>query len=503
MLARMRALQSSLRFRTHPLLVPLAAVLGACVACNDAAQETIDSAGDSADAAVDTASQTPADTKPADAAAEVLVGTLCVADHRFCTSARESAMCNATGDAIASTAPCTGATACEPSTGLCRATICEPEKLNCLDLHRYQVCAGDGSTWGETLTCADPMYCADGRCRACVENTVECLSDTTYKRCAEDASAWSGSLACGNDFRCIGKRGEEPAGCKHCGLENVCVDPTLARAQCSSGEVTWQEDHPCTSEQTCQEGFCRACTPKALECLTETSYRTCDDLGQGWSTEVACPAEQACFDTGCRPYACSPRVLLLVDYSGSMGPHWDAAKRAVTAIIQANPELRFGMKTFPDAETSNCTVGPDLEIPFAAGSAQTFSEWFESHDPPGSTPLAEGIMAMERNAEAVFGPLGGSMIVLTDGQDSCYWSQNPPIEVTLAEKTASLYINHKVKTYAIGFSFNGDFGELDTIAHNGATDFPDAIAAGNEAELTTALKGIIDRVKFCQPDPQP
>jgi hypothetical protein len=435
-------------------------------------------------------------------------GALCIPNRRYCISPRTAALCDATGDANAETTACVGATACEPSTGLCRATICAPDTLNCLNLSEYQVCAFDGSGYGEVQTCADPLFCAEGRCRACTENEVECLSTSSYRRCSEDATAWSETYQCPPDHRCDAS-GDETR-CKRCDLEKSCVNASKARQRCTSGEVTWQEDTLCKANETCTDGECRACEPDLVQCLSETTFRRCSSDGKAWSGTLTCPEAEACLledpqpagQTAagrCFPYACSPRVLLLVDYSGSMGSHWASVRASVKKLVESNPDLRFGLKSFPDVQDGNCNVSSTLEIPFGADNADAFDQWFADHPPIGATPLAAGIEAMRQSADAIFGTLGGSMIVLSDGEDSCYWNQGIGIQAFLALATSGLFVDHRVTTYAIGYSYGSTAGELDVVARNGGSGLRNFIPAGSETELTSALNGVIDKVKFCAP----
>jgi hypothetical protein len=467
-------------------------------------------------AACGESSSSPVDTPEAEIAPDVEVApevevdaapdwSVCPPDRLFCTSPTESARCNPAGDGYGDPIACTGATACEPATGLCRPTVCEPDALNCLDLERYQICASDGSGYGAAERCEEPLFCASGKCRACTENNVECLSDTTYRRCAEDASAWSDTLTCPLDFRCT--TAGEP-GCKRCDLELTCVNDGKSRARCTSGEVQWQQDIDCAPGESCVEGRCRMCEANRSECLSETTFRQCADTGAFWSAAQACPEGQACLPTAagddagrCLPYECSARVLLLVDYSGSMGPHWDQVRRSVALLVADNPDLRFGLKSFPDVDEWGCGVSETLEIPFSDDNAATFDAWFINNPPSGATPLAAGVEAVRLNAATIFGALGGTVIVLSDGEDSCYGSSGgPEIRFALATSTAGLYEQHKVRTFAIGYSFGGDPGELDVIANNGGTGLRSHIPAGSESELTQVFEDVIDKVKFCSPE---
>ena len=469
------------------------------VACGESASSPNDtSEPETTDTTIDTSRDVDADTAQS--------WSVCPPNRLFCVSATESASCNADGDGYGELIACTGATACEPATGLCRPTVCAPDSVNCLDLERYQVCASDGSGYGPAERCAEPLFCAENKCRACTENEVECLSDTSYRRCAEDASAWSDTLTCPLDYRCT--TDGEP-GCKRCDLERTCVSATRARERCTSGEVDYQKDVDCAPGESCVDGRCRVCEADRSECLSETTFRQCADDGSFWSSTKTCPDGQACLPTvagdsagRCLPYECSSRVLLLVDYSGSMSPHWDNVRRSVAQLVADNPDLRFGLKSFPDVDEWGCGVSSTLEIPFSDDNAAAFDAWFVNNPPSGATPLAEGVEAVRLNAAAIFGELGGTLIVLSDGQDSCYFGADlPGIRFALATSTAGLYEQHRVRTFAIGYSFGGDPGELDVIANNGGTGLRSHIPAGSESELTQAFEGVIDKVKFCNPDP--
>jgi len=430
-------------------------------------------------------------------------GQLCIPDRHFCTSPRESALCSVDGKSIAETTPCLGQTACDANTGLCAAAICEPASTSCVGLHQQQICKPDGSGYYAVQPCDDPLYCAQGKCRACSEDKVECLSDTTYRRCAADASAWSDTLDCANDYRCV-PSDDGGAACKSCGFERVCLTDSKVRTRCTSGEIAFQEDITCGVGTTCMDGYCRACEPSLSQCLSETTVRSCAADGSAWSEPTLCPPGDACLGDKCLPYGCSPRVLFLVDYSGSMqGAKWDAVASSVATLVAANPTVRFGMKTFPDVSSSfGCDVSASLEIDFGTEQADTFAAWFAAHDPPGATPLAAGLTAIADHADTIFGPLGGYVIMLSDGEDSCYYGNTEPIRPYLAETAARLAADGKVQTYGIAYGFDGgEAGEMDTVAKNGGTGEVEAIDAGSEDELSDAFDRIIDKVKFCDGAP--
>lgn len=457
----------------------------ALAACGDTGAEPApDAPGDAT--ALDT-STSPPDTSAADT-------SLCTPDAIFCVSPREAGVCNAAGDGAASVTPCLGATACEPASGLCRPTICEPDKQECLNLQTYQVCASDGSGWGAVATCPPELFCADGRCRACQADRFECLSETTYRQCASDSSAWSDTLDCPDDHTCLGQA------CEPCDLTTECVGETRMRRYCANPLIDLDETLDCGAGQTCTGGRCFLCEPDEVACVTESSSRKCDPDGLSWLPEVACADDAICLDAGCVPEECAPRVLLLVDKSGSMSSHWQSVRQSVATLAGANPTVRFGLKSFPSG-SSSCDVNAALDVPFAQHNAGALDDWFEEFGPTSLTPLVAGVEAVSDNAAALFEGQVGSLIVLSDGQDTC--SSSSSVKIDLAIATSGLFIDHGVTSYAIGYAFGGDVGELDTIANNGGTDYFTHIAAGDEAELTAAFGEVIDDIKVCDPTAGP
>jgi len=452
--------------------------------------------GDPAPAEDDTVEVPPADTVDAaivdtspdtEAPADT---NLCAPDSLFCVSVREAAVCNATGDAAASVTPCNGATACEPATGLCRPTICAPDKQLCLNLQDYQVCKPDGSGWSDTRQCAGDRFCADGACRACQANRVECLSETSYRECPEDSSGWSEETDCEEGERCIA------GGCVPCDLQTECPATNKLHRWCANPAVDFDETVTCQPGRTCMAGGCFACVPDTVECQDELTYRVCQPNGLAWVADQPCDEEEVCFEGACLYYGCVPRVLFLVDRSGSMGTNWDEVRSTVSTIVQANPTVRFGLKSFPSGG-STCGVDGVLDVGFGQNQAHTLDVWFEGHSPDGATPIVAGLEAIEGVAESVFGNFGGTLIVLSDGDDTCY-AGDETIKVATATVVAKLCLEHYVKTYVIGYNFSGDTEMLDNMANNGCTGLSEYIAADDEEDLYDAFQFVIDDIKVCE-----
>ncbi|MCA9515724.1 MAG: VWA domain-containing protein [Myxococcales bacterium] len=452
-------------------------------------------AADTADTteAVDTAppvdTATAADTADAD-----VEGRLCTPGALFCTSASVSGVCNADGSGASTVTPCHGATACEPSTGICRATICAPDKQSCLDLDRYQVCNGDGSGWGDIETCPEGEFCADGKCRVCQSERVECLSQTTFRVCAANSSGWSDELDCPDDNWCVRQA------CTPCDLTTECIGTSKMRRYCASGEVDFDVTESCPAGQQCENGSCFACEPDRVECRSDTTFRKCDGQGQAWGEDTACGDGEICLDARCIAYACVPRVLFVVDRSGSMGSHWDTVKESIRALATGNPKIRFGLTAFPNGGFS-CEVDGSVLVPFAQHNAAALNDWFEANGPTGATPLAGAMSNVLAHADEIFGGLGGSVIVLSDGEDTCFSGSSLALKADLATSAGQLWVDHQVQTFAIGYSFGGDPEELDTLTNNGGSGFTGHFPAGDEQELLEALTAIVDVIKVCDQAP--
>jgi hypothetical protein len=474
--------------RVRPRSAALAA-LGCALALAACASDPADPGDpDTAVAPLDTVDvmhdTTPDATEPIDT-------NLCAPDALYCVSIREAAVCNAVGDGPSSVTPCNGATACEPATGLCRPTICAPDKQLCLNLHDYQVCNANGSGWSETRTCASDRFCADGACRACQANRVECLSETTFRACPADSSAWSPETPCPDEQRCIA------GACEPCDLATECLPGNKLHRYCQNPAVDFDETVTCQPGRTCMDGGCFACSPDVVECKQETTFRRCSADGLAWGGEESCGTDEVCFQRECHYYGCIPRVLLLVDSSGSMGTNWIAVKNTIAALVAANPNIRFGLKNFPSAGTT-CDVDASIEIPFAQDQSADFVEWFQGHSANGATPLVRAMQVLNENAAAMYGAFGGAVVLLSDGDDTCYTGGAPKVDAAVA--TSGLYLDHKVRTYVIAYNYSGDTTILDTIANNGGSG-AGYLAADDQAELLAAFQEAVDDVKLCDESP--
>lgn len=277
-----------------------------------------------------------------------------------------------------------------------------------------------------------------------------------------------------------------------------------ARERC---DVTghWRESGACALATACHPptGACApiVCEPQSSACASSFAKRRCLPTGTGWEAAEACPDGHGCRDGTCIDPSCLSQALILVDASSSMGVHWDAVQASIAAVAAANPKVTFGLVPFPAAGACGVTSTP--AVPLGSKDASALGTWFQSHPPYGQTPLVDALAAVEQAAPALF-PGGGSLLLLSDGADTCAWPLEPDPAVreaqvveALAASTAALRDTHDVDTWVIGYAYQGSTAQLDAIAQSGGTPTGAWIPAGSEQELLVALETIVADLKGC------
>lgn len=268
----------------------------------------------------------------------------------------------------------------------------------------------------------------------------------------------------------------------------------------------WREAAPCALSTACHPptGACSpvVCEPQTTSCASSFATRRCLPTGTGWEPAEACPDGLGCQDGTCIDPSCLARALLLVDASSSMAAHWDAVQASIAAVAAANPKVTFGLLPFPASAACGVTVLP--AVPIDTKDPAAVPTWFAAHAPYGQTPLVDALAATEQAAVALFGPVGGSLVVLSDGADTCAWPLEPdPVDreakvtAALAASAAMLRDAHGVQTWVIGYAYQGSTGQLDAIAQSGGTATGAWVPAGSEQELTLALGSIVADLKGC------
>ncbi|GMV41077.1 MAG: hypothetical protein AMXMBFR64_27930 [Myxococcales bacterium] len=271
----------------------------------------------------------------------------------------------------------------------------------------------------------------------------------------------------------------------------------------------WTTTDGCALATACHPptGTCApvVCEPQSSQCASSFATQKCLPSGTGWEAAHACPAGVGCKDGKCFDSGCLSRALLLVDASSSMGVHWETVQASIQAVIAANPKATFGLLPFP-SEAKPCTVSGTPAVAIDDQAPDAVGAWFQTHPPFGQTPLVDALAAVAASAGAIFGPGGGSLVVISDGADTCAFpleadpiAREAKIVAALTDSTSAL-LESGVQTWVVGYAYEGSTGQLDAIAEAGGTPAGTWLPAGTEQELTVALKGIARDLKTCLAD---
>ena len=339
---------------------------------------------------------------------------------------------------------------CNPGTGTCQSLICEAGEAKCTGVFSYAVCVEPGFWKTGSEDCPDDQICDQGACKVCRPNEPYCAGPATI------------------------------------GICNATGDGPSTTAACLPTQGCHEFDHECAE---------RICEPGSLGCRTAVTLHRCLPSGAAYDLDGSpCEPDQLCVDSWCVYRPCVPTVMLLVDASGSMDAHWGAVRDSVHELLEANPDTIFGLMTFP-ASGWECVVNPYPPIPLDYYSPDRLDDWFDKNSPSGPTPLHEALRLVVSSGGAAFGGYGGSLVVLSDGADTCYEGQD--LIGSLESLTATLHSAYKIRTYVIGYAYNGNPAQLNAIARNGGTQHQNHIPAGNETDLVDAFQAIVDDFKLC------
>jgi hypothetical protein len=228
-----------------------------------------------------------------------------------------------------------------------------------------------------------------------------------------------------------------------------------------------------------------------------------------------------------------PRILLVVDKSGSMGDpavgyagsKWDGATDALSDVVTSlEGSVEFGLMLYPDgnANFNQCNQG-QLEVNVSANSADDIVNELNSTDPGGGTPTAATLTRARSSLDAL-GASGGSRVVVlaTDGGPNCNTGLNPNTcvcvnpdgcadsrncldDVSSLNAAASLS-NAGYSVFVVGIPGSENFTDvLNGLAEAGGTALPGTTKyyqADDSNQLATALEDISSRVASCRFDLQ-
>jgi hypothetical protein len=421
------------------------------------------------------------DTAPIDTG-----GSLCVPNATLCYSQLQVATCNDFGTAYEAIEDCPEDTICIGAPGACTFPFCFPGSTECTDYWNVRTCDESGVFWQDAVECESEMHCKNGACQMCTPGTQECVDEQSQRQCADDGLSWLEPTSCEPAETCL------EGGCYICPAgEAVCHDDKTVKV-CSDNGASWNDYIACSEDELCIEGACVSCGLEKTCLTTDMVLEECTNDGVNWSQQTLCEPEHFCAKGECLYEACFSDVLLLVDRSGSMSGDWNNVKQSVTSLIDTSDFAQFALLSFPG--DGSCGVAEALDVDWTLGDSTPFGVWFDDFGPNGSTPLVGALEQVYTLAPLFFKAKGGTLVVLSDGQDTC---ANGNEELDLMNYAAALFVNYKVTSYVIGYNFGGNAGQLNAIAANGGSAVKEYIPAGNEAELTEALNSIVTDLKLC------
>jgi hypothetical protein len=288
--------------------------------------------------------------------------------------------------------------------------------------------------------------------------------------------------------------------------EDACLALKMS-GHCNEAGDAWNKTD-CEDGYACNEtsGKCQSvlCSPSSSGCADGTHTQECLPSGTGYTAPIPCDGGYVCAGGKCMAEECLAEVLFLVDTSSSMYSHWEAVGTSILKMAAMSPTASFGMINFPKYGNSGCDIPSGAVVPLAAGQSAGLSAWFEENNAFGLTPLVATMQAMPALLPGLFTSGKGTLILLSDGADTCAYASMTDLEereklviADLEAAAADLLAKSGIKTFVIGYQYEGNTAELDAIAKNGGTGKDTYTEAGNEQELFSALVGIAKDLKLC------
>lgn len=194
-------------------------------------------------------------------------------------------------------------------------------------------------------------------------------------------------------------------------------------------------------------------------------------------------------------------VMILQDFSGSMsGKKWQAATTAITNMLvdDRNSHIDFGFDPFPSGGGCSVSDSPKFTIGGELNRLPII-EWAAQNDPSlfGSTPLHAALERhINRPGELADKDVSGAIVVITDGEDTCYKPQKE-IANALYDTVKQLSDYHDIRTFAIGYGDKANAEQLNAIAKAGNTGMDTFMHANSQEELEALFEQISKMVTSC------
>ena len=292
--------------------------------------------------------------------------------------------------------------------------------------------------------------------------------------------------------------------------ERVCDGQAIL--VCRNG--SWRVVESCADSETCDATTLscaeRVCERGDSQCVDHSTVQFCEPDEAGWMPPQPCGDFQFCLSGSCLGPQCAPSVMFLVDRSRSMAQSWSAVRNSVHNVAGLNHSIGYGLTVFPSREEVSayhsedqrrCSVGDDWpNVPILNDAEEQLRYYFDTNSVTGSTPLEGALRYIAANPTAFWPEAqGGYLIVITDGEDTCTTTEScgsSCVASQLGDHTRSL-LQQGIKTYAVGYNYEGDRIGLNAIATNGGTSVDAHFEVSTELGLTSVLQALMLKIKAC------
>ena len=183
------------------------------------------------------------------------------------------------------------------------------------------------------------------------------------------------------------------------------------------------------------------------------------------------------------------RILFIFDASNSMWGEWQSDKKIHIAnrllsqmvdSLESYPNLQLALRVYGhqfDSKLHNCS-DTKLEVPFAYNNFSRIKQKLKTLYPKGTTPIAQSLIACEKDFPPSATNFRNVVILITDGIEEC---SGDPCAVSRALQRKGIIL----KPFVIGIG--GDFeADLNCIGNY--------IDATSEEDFDNALHVIIDQI---------
>ncbi len=422
----------------------------------------------------------------------------CAPGSLVCIDERTSAVCGADGALDAQPLTCPDGLRCEPQTGHCGLPFCEAGAYTCADSEHLRRCQDDGRAYEPALgRCLGGRTCNGGRCTVCIPGALTCTTDRELSRCRPDGSRWEQLRLCGANLLCH----SPSASCisTQCdGDSLLCASPNAYRV-CRGPEAGWSEAlFACNLQEICTGGACvfcpdgpTRCAPNgdleicdasaggyrvepcplmsacsgspaacgvppppfclagAYDCAHSTALSLCNATGNGWEPGLTyCAMDERCGFGACLPGPPERRVMLVVEGSVRVAPHWATLFAGIWHAVSRSPLPAYGMTIFPSHVQPTLPPSfPQLPLGHLNG-ASILAAVFAANPPAGSAPLIETLDRLSESHPLFLGKPGVTVVIILAGAPQC---DAPEAECAAAldRATRILHQVHDASVYAI------------------------------------------------------